>query len=123
MQNNSFPTTAELVSEKLHVQAENKFLMEYLTNKTKEYRSKTTLAERTDLIQYEPAVAGNEGYITIKGKTRDKFRHYKEKKKTQEETAAKPQEIQAQFLQARTLLERQLSEPDIRLLGKKNKGA
>ncbi|XP_014705879.3 coiled-coil domain-containing protein 121 isoform X1 [Equus asinus] len=149
--------TRQLCTEKLLVQAENKFFLEYLTKKTEEYgkqpdklwnnylqkrgeierrrqESASIYAKQTSLLKREllqkakiqsnlkqQLQAMSNISIVKEKQEREMQTLLEEKKKAQAETAARKQEIQVQLLQEKALLEKQLSEPEMRQLGKRER--
>ncbi|XP_070091753.1 coiled-coil domain-containing protein 121 isoform X3 [Equus przewalskii] len=149
--------TRQLCTEKLLVQAENKFFLEYLTKKTEEYgkqpdklwnnylqkrgeierrrqESASKYAKQTSLLKREllqkakiqsnlkqQLQAMSNISIVKEKQEREMQTLLEEKKKAQAETAARKQEIQVQLLQEKALLEQQLSEPEMRQLGKRER--
>ncbi|XP_008070955.2 coiled-coil domain-containing protein 121 [Carlito syrichta] len=147
----------QLRVEKSAVQAENKFFLEYLNNKTEECRkqpeklwnnylqksgeierrrqesasifAKQTSMLRTELLQKEKIQFNLKHQLQavrdislIKEKQEMEIQTLQEeKKKVQAETAAKKQKIQVHFLEEKALLEKQLSEPDMKQLGKRER--
>ncbi|KAF6320918.1 coiled-coil domain containing 121 [Rhinolophus ferrumequinum] len=147
--------TWQLLSEKLHVQAENKFFLEYLTNKTERYRrqfeklwnsylqrsGETEQRRQESASKYAKQTSELNTELLQKGKIQSDLNQQlqalrdvsllkekqeramqtleEEKRKVQAETTGKKQEIQVQYLQEKALLEKQLSEPDVRQLGKR----
>lgn len=147
--------TRQLLTEKLHVQAENKFFLEYLTNKTDIYRrqheklwinylqnsreavrrrqesaskyTKQTSELKTQLLQKEKIQSNLQHQlqalrdVSLLREKQDRAMQtlQEEKKKVQAEIAVKKQEVQVQYLQEKALLKKQLSEPDMRQLGKR----
>ncbi|XP_049760677.1 coiled-coil domain-containing protein 121 [Elephas maximus indicus] len=147
----------QLCTEKLLVQAEHKFILEYLTNKTEEYRKQpikmwnnyvqkseeTELRRQEATSRYGKQTSVLKAELLQKEKTQSLLKHQlkamkdililkekqeiemlalqEEKRKVQDETAAKTQEVQVQILQEKALLEKQLSEPDISQLGKRKR--
>ncbi|XP_032247457.1 coiled-coil domain-containing protein 121 [Phoca vitulina] len=149
--------TRQLYAEKLLVQTENKFFLEYLTNKTEEYGgqpeklwnnylqkteeierrrqesaskyAKQTSVFKRELLQKEKIqfnlkqqLQALRNVSLLKEKQEREIQILQEeKKKTQAETDAKKQEVQVQLLQEKAFLEKQLSEPDMRQLGKRKR--
>ncbi|KAM5254106.1 coiled-coil domain-containing protein 121 isoform 1-T1 [Hipposideros larvatus] len=147
--------TWQLLTEKLQVQDENKFFLEYLTNETEKYRgqfeklwnnylqrsgaierrrqesaskhAKQTSELKTEVLQKEKIQSDLKQQLQVlrdvsllKEKQEQAIQALEEEKKqVQAETAAKKQEVQVQYLQEKALLEKQLSEPDVRQLGKR----
>ncbi|XP_016059291.1 PREDICTED: coiled-coil domain-containing protein 121 [Miniopterus natalensis] len=146
--------TRLLLNEKFHVQADTKFMLDHLTNKTEEYRKEINklwdnYAQESGEIQrrrqelaskYAKQTLEFQKQILEKEKKEFDLKHQlramkdislvKEKqdremqtlqeelKKARAETIAK---AYAQYLQEKALLEKQLSEPDVNLLGKREK--
>ncbi|XP_073753276.1 coiled-coil domain-containing protein 121 isoform X2 [Callorhinus ursinus] len=149
--------TRQLYAEKLLVQTENKFFLEYLTNKTEEYGrqpeklwnnylqkteeierrrqesaskyAKQTSVFKRELLQKEKVqfnlkqqLQALRNVSLLKEKQEREIQILQEeKKKTQAETDAKKQEVRVQLLQEKAFLEKQLSEPDMRQLGKRKR--
>ncbi|XP_034856696.1 coiled-coil domain-containing protein 121 [Mirounga leonina] len=149
--------TRQLYAEKLLVQTENKFFLEYLTKKTEEYGgqpeklcnnylqkteeierrrqesaskyAKQTSVFKRELLQKEKIqfnlkqqLQALRNVSLLKEKQEREIQILQEeKKKTQAETDAKKQEVQVQLLQEKAFLEKQLSEPDMRQLGKRKR--
>uniref|UniRef100_A0A2I2YI47 DUF4515 domain-containing protein n=1 Tax=Gorilla gorilla gorilla TaxID=9595 RepID=A0A2I2YI47_GORGO len=123
----------ELHREKLLVQAENRFFLEYLTNKTEEYtkqpekvwNSYLQKSREIERRRQESASRCAEQISVLKTVLLQKENIQSSvKRKLQamrDITAAKTREVQAQLLQEKRLLEKQLSEPDRRLLGKRKR--
>uniref|UniRef100_A0A8C5ULU9 Coiled-coil domain containing 121 n=1 Tax=Microcebus murinus TaxID=30608 RepID=A0A8C5ULU9_MICMU len=147
----------QLHTEKLLVQAENKFFLEYVTNKTEDYRRQpeklwNSYVQKRDEIEqrrqesasrYEQQTSMLKTELLQKEKIQSNLKQQlqamrdisilretqeleiqtlqKEEKKVQAEGAAKKQKAQVQFLQEKAFLEKQLSEPDIRQLGKRKR--
>ncbi|XP_058406656.1 coiled-coil domain-containing protein 121-like [Diceros bicornis minor] len=142
--------TRQLHAEKLLVQAENKFFLEYLTNKTEEYRrqpeklwnnylqesgeterrrqesaskyAKQTSVLKTELLEKEKIHSNLKQQLqALRDISVLKEKQEREMQTLQAETAAKKQEIHVQFLQQKALLEKQLTEPDMSQLGKRRR--
>ncbi|XP_037669365.1 coiled-coil domain-containing protein 121 isoform X2 [Choloepus didactylus] len=146
-----------LRTEKTVVQAENKFFLEYLANKTEEFKrqpeklwnnflqksgeieqrrqeSASKYAKRISVLKAEllqkekiqlnlkqQLKAMRNISITKEKQQAEVQTLQNAKKKAQTEAAAKIEETKTQLLQEKALLDKQLSEPDMRELGKKNK--
>ncbi|XP_077008583.1 coiled-coil domain-containing protein 121 [Tamandua tetradactyla] len=146
-----------LYTEKTLVQAENKFFLEYLTNKTEEYKrqpkklwnnflqksgeierhrqesaskyAKQISVLKAELLQKEKIqfnlkqqLEAMRGISITKEKQEAEVQTLQNaKKKAETKATAKIEETKTQLLQEKALLEKQLSEPDVRQLGKKNK--
>ncbi|KAM9201200.1 coiled-coil domain-containing protein 121 [Dugong dugon] len=147
----------QLCTEKLLVQAEHKFVLEYLTNKTEEYRKQPVkmwnnyvqisgeieLQRQESASRYAKQISVLKAELLQKEKTQSLLEHQlkamkdililkekqetevealqKEKRKVQDETATKTQEVLVRILQEKALLEKQLSEPDVSQLGKRKR--
>ncbi|XP_054557226.1 coiled-coil domain-containing protein 121 isoform X2 [Talpa occidentalis] len=147
----------QLHTEKLNVQAENKFFLEYLTNKTEDYRRQAEMlwksyvqivgdaeekrqesvskyAKQTAMLERE--LLQSEGIqlnlklklqtmrdlLILKEKQDREIETLQEKKKkTHAETREKIQESLVPFFQEKAILEKQLSEPDMRQFGKRKR--
>ncbi|XP_004686098.1 PREDICTED: coiled-coil domain-containing protein 121 [Condylura cristata] len=147
----------QLHTEKLNVQAENKLFLEYLTNKTEDYRrqaerlwnsyiqiprdfeerrkkSASKYAKQTAVLEIElmrseeiqlnltQQLESMRDLLILKEKQEREIETLQEeKKKTHAETHRKIQERLVPFLQEKAVLEKQLSEPDMRQSGKRKR--
>ncbi|KAG8522479.1 Coiled-coil domain-containing protein 121 [Galemys pyrenaicus] len=149
--------SSQLHTEKLNVQAENEFFLEYLTNKTEDYRrqaeilwnsyiqiaedfeekrqelaskyAKQTAMLETELLQSEEIQINlkqqlqtmRDLSILKEQQEREIETLQEEKKETHAETHKKIRESLVPFLQEKAILEKQLSEPDMRQFGKRKR--